>query len=142
MKNLILLFLLASCYIGCKGQDKMMEETPLVSVIKLKSAEAVLNFEEAKKYIDLDKVFEKSPEPRDVEKQWKEMVTFLYNLGNDKKFTNQFKYFNYRISEVIDQPKAQVVFTAINEDSQIKKITYSLDMRDEKWLVVGIEKVN
>ncbi|MBG6130740.1 SepF-like predicted cell division protein (DUF552 family) [Aquimarina sp. EL_43] len=141
MKNLIVIFLLA-LHIGCNSQNKNMKETPLVSVIKLKSAEAVLNFEEAKKYIDLDKVFEKSPELRDVEKQWKEMVTLFYNLGNDKKFTNHFKYFNYRISEVVKQSKAEVIFAKINKESQVKEIVYSLENREENWVVVDIEYTN
>lgn len=117
-------------------------QSPIVTVIKLQSAEALMNFEEAKKYIDLNRVFEENPESHDVEKEWKEMVTFFYNVGNDKKFTNQFKYFNYNITETIDDSKAKVKFTPINQNNQIKEIIYSLDKLDDSWKVVDIQHIN
>ena len=85
---MILLIVLS---VSCKEQDNDMKDTPTVTVVKLKSAEALMNFEEAKKYIDLQKVFKENPEPQNVEKEWKEVVALFYNMGNDKKFTNQFK---------------------------------------------------
>ncbi|WP_103863400.1 hypothetical protein [Aquimarina sp. I32.4] len=138
----IIIIIISITSLGCKGQNKTLKETPLMSVIKLQAAEAVLNFEEAKKYIDLDKVFEKFPESHDVEKQWKEMITVLHNLGNNKKFTNQFKYFNYTITENVNNSKAKVSFVAIDKGSKIKEISYSLYEIDNKWKVFDIQYVN
>ncbi len=138
MKNLItiLLFVL---FTGCNGQNIDMKETPLISIIKLKSAEAVLNFEEAKKYIDLSKVFKKSPDSKNIEKEWKETITTLHNLGKDKKFTNQFKYFNYSITEEIKGKNAKVNFVPNDKNSNLKKIIYSLKVIDSSWKVTGID---
>ena len=136
-----MIFLIASS-VSCKGQYSNMGDTPLVTVIKLQSAEALLNFEEAKKYIDLEKVFEENPESNDVEKEWKEMLTFFHNIGKDKKFTNQLKYFNYDIREEIKGNKAEVSFAAYNKEAHIKEIIYSLDKLKDRWRVIDIQHVN
>tara|TARA_B110000977_G_scaffold199479_1_gene286994 strand:- start:1546 stop:1971 length:426 start_codon:yes stop_codon:yes gene_type:complete len=141
MKNLVII-LLVILSVSCKGQDVSMKETPIITVIKLQSSEALLDFDEAKKYIDIEKVFGKNPESKNPQEEWKEMVTFFYNLGNDKKFTNQFKYFNFDITETIDSSKSKVKFKSINQESRIKEIIYSLDKLDDRWIVVDIEYVN
>jgi hypothetical protein len=119
-----------------------MKETPIITVIKLQSSEALLNFDEAKKYIDIEEVFGKNPESKNPQEEWKEMVTFFYNLGNNKKFTNQFKYFNYNITETINSSKSKVKFKSINQESRIKEIIYSLDKLDNRWIVVDIQYIN
>ncbi|WP_282086663.1 hypothetical protein [Aquimarina algiphila] len=128
--------------LGCNGQKREVTETPLITVIKLQAAEANLNFEEAKKYIDFEAAFKKHPESENPEKEWKEMVSFFYNLGNTKKFTNQFKYFNYKINEVVEKSRAKVIFTTINKGSRIKEIIYSLEKREKNWVVINIEYTN
>ncbi|UOB17664.1 hypothetical protein [Abyssalbus ytuae] len=142
MKNLIMI-LLVVLSVSCNGQDNNMKDTPIVTVIKLQSSEALLNFDEAKKYIDVEKVFGENPESKkSPQEEWKEMVTFFYNLGDNKKFTNQFKYFNYNITETIDVSNAKVKFAAINQDSHIKEIIYSLDKIKDRWKVTNIQYVN
>lgn len=141
MKNLIII-LLVCLTVSCNGQDNNMKDTPIVTVIKLQSSEALLNFDEAKQYIDIEKVFGKNPESKNPQEEWKEMVTFFYNLGSDKKFTNQFKYFNYNITETIDVSNAKVKFVAINQDSHIKEIIYSLNKQKDRWKVTDIQYVN
>ncbi len=138
----IIIIIASILSLGCKGQDKMVMETPLISVIKLQAAEASLNFEEAENYIDIDSVFKNHPESKDLKKEWKEMVITFYNLGNTKKFTNQFKYYNYKITENVDDSKARVSFTAIDKDSRIKEINYSLYRINEKWKVIDIQYIN
>ena len=128
--------------ISCKKQNVSMKETPIITVIKLQSSEALLNFDEAKKYIDIEEVFGKNPESKNPQEEWKEMVTFFYNLGNNKKFTNQFKYFNYNITETINSSKSKVKFKSINQESRIKEIIYSLDKLDNRWIVVDIQYIN
>lgn len=133
-----LIFLLVSC----KEEHNDMEDTPIVTVVKLKSAESLMNFEEAKKYIDLQKVFEENPESQDIEKEWKEMLTFFYNIGNDKKFTNHFKYFDYSIKEDVEGDKAKVSFLPYNKEAQVKKTIYFLDKLNDRWIVTGISHEN
>jgi hypothetical protein len=124
MKNILLLTSILILFSSCeKDNNPKMKESPLAIVIKLKSAEALINFEEAKKYIDLKRVFEKITEPLDAEEEWKKINTFFHSLGTNKKFTGQFKYFNYKINEIINKSNATVTFTSINKDAQIKKIS-------------------
>jgi hypothetical protein len=113
--------------------------SPLVTVIKLQSAETVADFKAAKNYIDINRVYSKYPESESPEKEWKSMVEFFYNLGQDNKFTNSFKYYTYEIKEEIDNNKATVSFLSKNPKSSIKKITYELELQEKKWLIVGIE---
>ena len=141
MKNLIIVFLLFLT-VSCRSQNDVMKNTPIVTVIKLQSSEALLNFDEAKRYIDIEKVYGKNPESKNPQEEWKEMIAFFYNLGNDKKFTNQFKYFNYDITEIIESSKSKVKFKNINKDSRIKEIIYTLDKLHNSWIVVDIEYVN
>ncbi|RNL88555.1 hypothetical protein ED312_08590 [Sinomicrobium pectinilyticum] len=137
---MILLFVLS---VSCNGQDNNMKDTPLVTVIKLQSSEALLNFDEAKQYMDIEKVFGENPESKkSPQEEWKEMVTFFYNLGGNKKFTNQFKYFDYNIAEIIKVSNAQVKFVAIDKDSHIKEIIYSLDKIKDRWKVTDMQYVN
>lgn len=141
MKKIIIVFLFFVT-VSCKSQNNVMKDTPIVTVIKLQSSEALLNFNEAKRYIDIEKVYGKNPESKNPQKEWQEMVTFFYNLGNNNKFTSQFKYFNYDITEIIESSKSKVKFKSINKDSQIKEIIYTLDKLNNNWIVVDIEYVN
>ncbi|MBP2832611.1 hypothetical protein J8281_10485 [Aquimarina sp. U1-2] len=139
MKYIIIMIAIITS-LACNKQK--VKERPLTTVIKLQSAESILNFEEAKKYIDVKAVFEKYPGSKNPEKEWKEMVSFFYNLGNNKKFTSQFKYYNYNVTETISKQSANVIFTSINKEVKIKKIFYSLEMREENWIVIEIKYIN
>jgi hypothetical protein len=117
------------------------EDTPLITVVKLQSAESMANFEVAKNYIDINRVYSKYTESNTSEEEWRSIVEFFYNIGKDKKFTNCFKYYDFQISEEIDKNKAIVSFISNNPNSSIKKIIYDLELQEKKWLVVGIDYI-
>jgi len=74
-------------------------ESPFSVVIKLQSAEALLQFDKAKKYIDIESVYSKYIEDstKTAEDIWKDYLNFNYSISSSSpKFTNVFKYYNYR----------------------------------------------
>lgn len=131
---IILVFLMA-----CNSDYK--ENSPLAIVIKLKAAETLADFEEAKKYIDIEKVFSNHPDSVNPEVAWKEYVMFFYNLGKDKKFTNVFKYYKYDIRETIANNKATVSFKSLSSGDSIKEILYRLELYKDDWKVIGIDYI-
>jgi len=138
MNRIQLIILSLFLLIACNTKPNM--ESPLVTVIKLNSAESLANFEEARKYLDVEKVYSKSAEGgKSPEQAWKEYVQFNYNLGQDKKFTNIFKYYDYEIKEELHQNKAEVTFEALSSKSKIQRIVYHLEMYDDRWKVVDKE---
>ncbi len=134
LSSFILIISLMSCI---RAQD----DTPLITVIKLQSAERILNFEAAKRYIDINRVYSKHPESTSPEKEWRTMLEFFYNIGQDNKFTNAFDYHAYRIQEEIKKNKAVVSFISENPKSGIKKIKYTLELQENRWVVVDIKYV-
>ena len=115
----------------------------MTTVIKLQSAEALMNFDEAEKYINVEKVYSKYSESNNPKEEWKKMLTFLYNIGGTNKFTNQFKYFNYDIEEVVNRSVATVNFRSKNTNATIKQITYTLsEVDDGKWKITAIHYKN
>ena len=111
------------------------KETPFMTVVKLKSAEQFLAYDEAMQYIDVKKVYAKSEDPIS---DWKKMLIFYYNIGKDPKFTNSFKYYKYEIIENIQNNQAFVTFIDENKSS-IKETKYTLENRNNTWVVVGIK---
>ncbi len=137
-KNILYLF----CFFlllmnSCSISKTVKLETPFVSVVKLIDAEQALNFEEAKQYIDVVEVFTKlgSKSPQE---DWEKWIRFQYYLGKDKKFSNNFGYSNYNIEETIHTNTASVCFKAKSDTANIKIITYGLEKRQKKWIVVSI----
>lgn len=112
-------------------------ETPFVSVVKLINAEEALDLESAKQYIDVVQVYTKlgSKSPQE---DWVKLIRFNYNLGKDKKFSNNFGYRNYDIEETVNGNTASVCFKAKNDNESIKTITYGLEKRQNQWIVVSI----
>lgn len=123
---------------SCAENKSAILETPFVTVVKLISAEQGLAFDEAIQYIDVIQVYSKlgSENP---EADWKELLKFQYNLSKDKKFTNDFKYYDYDIEETVTDNNAVVCFKAKDVNSSIKKITYGLEQRQNKWVVIAID---
>ena len=123
---------------SCAKNKATILETPFVTVVKLVSAEQSLDFDEAIQYIDVLQVYSKlgSENP---EADWKELIKFQYNLGKDKKISNDFGYYNYDIEETITGSNANVCFKAKDINSSIKKITYGLEKRQSQWVVVSID---
>lgn len=125
-------------FIACSNHAQEVNMGPLMTVINLKSAESVGDFENAKNYIDVQEVYAQYADSKSPEEEWKQMVNFFTTLSQDNKFTNCFKYYKYNITEVIEENKANVIFESKNKQSQLKKITYSLKKRNEFWIVTGI----
>jgi hypothetical protein len=136
----ILFSLVLIASISCN--NKMLQtESPLAIVIKLISAESLANFDEAKKYIDLDKVYSNHTDTLSAEQAWRSQVLFFYNIGKDKKFTHNFKYYNYIIREEQKGENAEVIFESIHPEESISKILYTLIRHNKTWEVVKIEYI-
>ncbi|MBQ1699852.1 MAG: hypothetical protein II029_05215, partial [Bacteroidales bacterium] len=75
------------------------------------------------------------------QEDWEKMIRFNYNLGRDKKFTNNFGYRNYDIVETVNGNNASICFKAKRDNVSIKTITYGLEKRQKKWIVVSINYV-
>lgn len=113
-------------------------DTPFVTVVKLIDAEQMLNLDDAMQYIDVEKVYSKlgSENPKE---DWEKLIRFQYNIGKDKKFSNNFGYGKYNIEETIRGNNASVFFKSKDDNANIKMITYELEKRQEKWIVVSID---
>ena len=123
---------------SCSAHKTVKLETPFVTVVKLIDAEQALNLEDAKQYIDVVQVYTKlgSENP---EEDWEKWMRFKNNLGKDKKFTNAFGYGNYNIEETVNGNNASVCFKAKDDSESIKMITYRLEKRQDKWIVIAID---
>ena len=117
--------------LSCTENKSTILETPFVTVVKLVSAEQSLAFEEAIQYIDVIQVYSKLG-LENPESDWKRTIKLQYNLGKDKKISNDFKYYDYNIEETITENNAVVCFKARNTNSSIKKITYGLEKRQNR----------
>lgn len=137
MKKIYILIIVTSCFfISCNNVNKI--NSPLAIVIKFQAAETLIDFEQAKKYIDLNKAYSNHPKSLNPELAWKQSVGFLYNLGKDKKFTNIFKYYEYDIRETITKDNATISFKALSSDARIKEIQYVLEIQNNDWKITGI----
>ena len=136
-KNIYILCYFMLLVSSCTVLKTVQEETPFVTVVKLIDAEQALDLENAKQYIDVDQVYRKlgSENPQD---DWEKQIRFFYDIGKDKKFTNDFGYRNYEIREIISGNTASVCFKAKKDNASIKTITYGLEKRQKKWIVVSI----
>lgn len=117
------------------------KESPFIIVVKLLSAEQKLDYNEAQKYIDVDKVYSKYLGSKDPEKEWKELLQFNYNLGKDPKFSNSIDFYKYDITENITKEDATVVLTEKDIEAPIKKIIYKLDFLQNQWIVTSIDYI-
>ena len=122
---------------ACSVNKTVTLETPFVSVVKLIDAEQALDFETAKQYIDVVQVYSNMGS-KNPQEDWEKMLRFNYNLGKDKKFSNNFGYRDYNIEETIHNNKASVCFKAKSETASIKTITYGLEKRQKEWIVISI----
>jgi len=123
---------------SCSVNKTVKLETPFVTVVKLIDAEQALHLEEAMQYIDVEQVYSKLGSENPIE-DWKTLIRFNNNLGKDKKFSNNFGYYNYDIEETVNRNNANVCFKAKDNNASIKMITYGLEKRQKKWVVVSID---
>ena len=127
---------------NCKmGNNPGNYNSPLAVVIKLNAAEELRNFDEAKKYQNIQSIYGEiaKKESKDPEKLWHDMVDFFYNISRGSKFTNLIVYYNYNIREVIDNNNAEVILIAKNSKDNIKSINYTLKFEKDSWIVEKIE---
>lgn len=158
MKKILLIMTIFAIYVniyaadnGTNMQDvRVNKETPFMALVKLKSLESKLDFQRAKKYIDVACVYSKYEEdisgkkseidPKSAESEWKENLTKIYNLGHTKKFQNFHitNFYDYEIEEIINDTlgKAVVIMQDNNENIERKKITYNFERRNGQWVVV------
>lgn len=125
---------------SCSIKKTVKLEIPFVSVVKLIDAEQSLDLENAKQYIDVVQVYTKLGS-KNPQEDWEKLIRFNYNLGKDKKFTNNFGYRKYDIEETINGNAASVCFKAKDGNASVKTITYGLEKRQGKWIVVSINYV-
>jgi hypothetical protein len=125
---------------SCSINKTVKLENPFVTVVKLIDAEQALHLEDAKQYIDVVQVYTKlgSENP---EEDWEKLCRFQNNIGKDKKFTNNFGYGQYDIEETVKGNTANVCFKSKDTNESIKMITYGLERRQQKWVVVSIDYV-
>src|SRR5687767_9155936 len=98
--------------IGCANKESMKNiNSPLVTVIKLQAAEFLMDYAEAKNYIDINSVYGGGNliDSLSPEQAWMEMMSFMLN-STDKKVTRQFKYYDYDVIETVNASKAEVFF--------------------------------
>lgn len=134
--SLAVLSLLISC-----NSKMSISNSPLASVIKIQSSEALGDFDEAKKYQDINKLYSQYAKEVSVapERYWIDFVTANNKLGRDKKFTSQVKYFNYNIEEVINGNESKVFFYNKNKSDRVQAIIYDLKLLDSTWVLQKIE---
>jgi len=123
---------------SCTENKNTILETPFVVVVKLVSAEQDLYFDEAKKYIDIVQVYKKIGS-KNPEEDWKKLIKFQYNIGKDKKISNNFGYYQYDIEETILENKAKVCFKRKKDNKKSSEIIYGLERRQNKWIVISID---
>ena len=143
MENKTILYLFCSLMLSmssCSVNKTVKLETPFVAVVKLIDAEQALDLENAKQYIDVVQVYTKFGS-KNPQEDWEKLIRFNYNLGKDKKFTNNFEYRNYDIEETVNGNNASICFKAKKDSVSIKTITYGLEKRQKKWIVVSINYV-
>lgn len=133
-----LLFAILISLSACSTFNTTKLQTPFVTVVKLIDAERSLHLNEALEFIDVEQVYSRmgSKNPKE---DWEKGLRFLYNLGKDKKFTNNFEYYHYDIEENISENKASIRFIAKDETANIKMISYGLEKRQNKWIVISID---
>lgn len=138
-KYLIPLLVLFSCQ--NHENKEIIPPSPLVVVIKYISAENCGDTIEAKKYIDIEKTFHSYIDSQNVNAHavWINQMVFLNNLGNDKKYTNNFKFHNYEFVQEIKDRKAKITFVAKKQKAKIQSIEYTLEFTKEGiWIIDNI----
>jgi hypothetical protein len=142
--SLIILFLsltLSSCS-QKQNTVNMENESPLAAVIKLDAAESFKDFDAARKFIDVEKVYEKTAkeENKSSEIIWKEFVEFNYAIGNSSvKFTSSFPFHKYKIIETINGNTSEVKLVGTESGQRIREIIYKLELQNKSWVVIAID---
>ena len=149
MKNalIISLCIFASLICYCtknndNNHEKLPKETPFMSVAKLADAEAVLAFDIAKQYIDIEKPHEKNATNKTNEEEWKEKLKRYFKLSREWKTrgVNMVGFYDYDIAEYIDDNNKTAKVTLTYKNNPNKQIIYDLENRNGLWIVIKVNK--
>lgn len=118
------------------------EGTPFMAVVKLNSAEAILDFEIGKQFIDLERVYPEAYDNGETpEVLWKRICIRRYNYGKPgSKNANVHipSYHKDHINEILcSKNLSKVVLQSMSDDSF--RIVYTLEKRDGAWIVISKE---
>lgn len=139
MKELIFITLYTILVTSCNNSnnnEKALND-PFVTIVKLQSAQNIRDYDAAKKFIDLEKVYGQEAKDHNMsaEKVWKTKIDFNNSLAQDNKFTNSFPFHKYDISKEIEGNTATISF---NSQSNVD-VTYTLEKDRDAWKVTGID---
>ncbi len=99
---IIIVLIIESVFLFSCRKSITNVDTPFMTVVKLLASEQNLNYDEARKYIDVNLVYSAYPNSIDPAKEWKELLLFNNNLAKDHKFSNSIDFSKYEIEEVIN----------------------------------------
>ncbi len=134
----ILLLIVVSCN---KKESKEIDKSPFGVVVKFITAESLMDTIQAKKYIDIERVYKKYIDEENTTAQnvWESKLLFSYNLSLDNKFTNYFPFHEYDFKEIRNNNKSSILFTDKNVKASIESIEYLLELdENENWIIVDI----
>jgi hypothetical protein len=112
-----------------------------VIVVKFQAAESLGDIKEALKFINSDKFFSGNETVYHSQKEWEDWVLFTNAVGENKKFTNVFKYYDYDITEQTSGAKSFLCFNSLEQKAKVKTIKYKLELCDQNWKIVGLSYV-
>jgi tRNA A37 methylthiotransferase MiaB len=137
-KSFLILLIICSCQ---KEKNKDINKSPFGIVVKFITAESFMDTIEAKKYINIERVYSKfiDKENTTAQKVWESKLMFSYNLSRDKKFTNHFGFYEYEFEETMNNDKSSILFTDKNKKASIESIEYLLELDSSgNWIIVDI----
>lgn len=146
-KYYLILFTLGFTIFSCSQKPEKNNpnmESPLATVVKLESAEAIRDYDAARKLIDVEKVYSKIAREsnKTPESVWKEFVEFNSSIGNSSpKFTTSFPFHKYKITELNKKTCSEVKLTSLEDGQSIREIIYKLELKDGAWIVTCVEYI-
>lgn len=139
MKNTISFFVLCTITMMSCSRNNIVN-SPFLTVLNYISAASFNDTTEAERYIDIEKVFTPYIDDHNVtaRQAWINLLKFQYSLGKDKKFINQFPFYKYSVTELINGNTARIIF--ISKEDEMKKIEYELLFSEsKKWKIISIK---
>ena len=133
-----------SCVSCANRAVEPVGDSPLIVVIKLNSAEAFNDRQEATKYINVQSVYDprkysaqSSKDTPSAGEIYDQHLKFKSSLGKDKKFSSEFPYFKFHITETVKGSAAEVIFVPHDDEEQL--LRYQLTRVNGRWIVPDIK---
>lgn len=125
---------------GCSPHlIKKSADSPTLTVIKKISAE-LSGSEEAKMYIDVESVYKrKGARVESADSSYNSKLSFYANLKPGGVVGNKPEFHKYNYYEVIRGKSATVIMRDHDPSAGVPKITYSLEFRYDRWIIIGID---